>query len=269
MVRDAVFDEVVPLLDEAAIRFVVPRFRALADEEVEEKAPGELVTVADREAEAWLTPRLRALVPGSRVIGEEAVARDARLLDGVGRGVVWLLDPLDGTANFVAGRPPFALMAALVRDGEPVGAFVVEPTAGERWIAQRGAGVTLGGAPVRAPPPPPLPEARGAVLTRYLPRDFARHVEARRGRIGDVSPGLRCAGAEYPAIVRGAQHFALFWRTLPWDHVAGALLVTEAGGHVARLDGRPYRAGDPGAGLIAAADAALWRELQRALVQTS
>lgn len=91
---------------------------------MEEKSPGELVTVADREAEAWLTPRLAALVPGSRVVGEEAVEADPSLLEGLEGGVAWLLDPVDGTSNFARGEARFAMMAALLRDGEALAAWM-------------------------------------------------------------------------------------------------------------------------------------------------
>src|SRR5690606_22206784 len=244
-IADALFDAVPALLDEAAQRFVMPRFGALQQADVEEKSRGELVTVADREAEAFLAPRLAALLPGSRVVGEEAASADASLLQSLDQGRVWLVDPVDSTSNFVAGRPVFALMAALLQDGEAIGAWVLQPVRGERWRAQRGGGTWCDGRRVMAAAEPLAPAGlRGAVLTRYLPDGLRTQIEARTGRIGHCLPGLGCAGEEYPAIIAGHQHFAMFWRTLPWDHVPGALLVEEAGGWVARLDGMPYRAGD-------------------------
>ena len=76
-------------------------------EQINEKTPGDLVTIADHEAEARLTEALAGLIPGSRVVGEEAVSVDPGLLDGLDQGCVWLVDPLDGTGNFVAGSPHF------------------------------------------------------------------------------------------------------------------------------------------------------------------
>ncbi len=98
-------DAVGQILREAAATTVVPRFRMLADHEIEEKSPGEVVTIADREAEAMITTRLQAMLPGVPVVGEEAVAADPSLIEAITTGpCVWLVDPLDGTANFAARR---------------------------------------------------------------------------------------------------------------------------------------------------------------------
>ncbi|MBX3626965.1 MAG: inositol monophosphatase [Rhizobacter sp.] len=261
------FDQVLPLLAEASERAVMPRFRQLREGDVIEKAKDELVTVADREAETIIEHGLLALWPGSRVVGEEACAANPALLQGLDRGMVWLVDPLDGTANFVAGRPVFAVMASLVIDGEAIGAWVLNPVSGERWRAQRGSGCFCNGQRMRVPDRSvPLHEARGAVLTRFLPAALKQQVEAKLGRIGQALPGARCAGVEYPAIVTGQQQFAMFYRTLPWDHVPGTLLLQEAGGHVGRYDGSAYRAGDEAVGLLSAVDEPLWRALRAALL---
>src|SRR6185437_792815 len=98
---------------------VMPRFEKLESGDISEKGPGDLVTVADIAAEHRLTPALRGLLPGSLVVGEEAVAADPAvlaLLDG--DDYVWVVDPIDGTANFAAGIPLFAVMVALIRRGE-------------------------------------------------------------------------------------------------------------------------------------------------------
>ncbi len=112
-------DEVGELIRQVAHDVVLPRFQHLAAGEVHEKAPGELVTVADQESERLLTTGLMRLLPGSVVVGEEAVAADPQVLRHLDdAGPVWLVDPVDGTANFAAGRDPFAVMVALQRDGE-------------------------------------------------------------------------------------------------------------------------------------------------------
>lgn len=266
-VPDSMFDQVLPLLAEASERAVMPRFRQLREGDVIEKAKDELVTVADREAEALIEHGLLALWPGSRVVGEEACAANPALLQGLDQGRVWLVDPLDGTGNFVAGRPVFAVMASLLVEGEAVGAWVFNPVSGERWLAQQGGGCHRDGQRMRVPAAAvPLGEARGAVLTRFLPHALRERVEAGLGRVGEALPGQRCAGVEYPAIVTGQQQFAMFYRTLPWDHVPGSLLLQEAGGHAARYDGSAYRAGDGGVGLLSAADEPLWQALRAALL---
>src|SRR5215213_7219723 len=91
--RSNVMDEVATIMRQAAAEAVLPRYRKLLAGDVEEKTPGEVVTVADREAEQIISPRLAALLAGSRVVGEEAVATNPSLMDGLDEGQVWLVDP--------------------------------------------------------------------------------------------------------------------------------------------------------------------------------
>lgn len=259
---------VVDILRQAATRIVMPRFQRLQHGDVQEKAKDELVTVADHESEAFIGAQLLDALPGSRVIGEEACAADASRLDGMRQGRVWLVDPLDGTANFVAGGVDFALMAALLDDGVAIGAWILHPVSGDVWTAELGAGAFCNGHRVQTTRSSrPAHELHGAVLTRFLPPELRERIQARAHRVAHCGSGMRCAGAEYPAIARDLQQFALFWRTLPWDHVPGALLLGEAGGHVARLDGSPYRAGDEVKGLLAAGTRAEWETVRAALLE--
>src|ERR1700709_1438740 len=158
-------DLVGALMAEAAERAILPRFRALARDEVEEKSPGELVTIADREAEAILTAGLAPLLPGSRVIGEEACAIDPRLIESLGEGIVWLVDPLDGTANFAAGRPDFAVMVALLRDGVTQAAWILNPLSGQLTRAELGSGAWIGDRRLHA-----APQVRGGKLRGSMGR---------------------------------------------------------------------------------------------------
>ncbi len=263
-------DAVSGLMREAAQQAILPRFRALATGDIEEKSPGELVTLADREAEALLTSALCALLPGSRVLGEEAASQDARLyglLDAPGD--VWLVDPLDGTANFINGSSTFAVMVALVRDGQTVASWMLDPLTDRMAMAERGGGATLAGARVRSPQEaPPWPATTGAVLTRFLPPDVRRQIEQRATGLGQIMPGLHCAGHEYPAVATGHQHFVLFWRLEPWDHAPGALFIHEAGGRAAYLDGSPYAPAQRRQGLLVAQNSAVWQSVSQALLAT-
>ncbi|HCA86274.1 MAG TPA: inositol monophosphatase [Streptomyces sp.] len=260
-------DDVTGILCEAAETAILPRFRALAEGDVEEKSPGEVVTVADREAEVLISRRLREVV-NAPVVGEEAAAGNPGLAVALRDApVVWLVDPLDGTANFVAGRPEYAVMAALVRAGETVAAWILRPVDGRVHIAERGSGAWRDGVRVRREPAPGEPaELRGAALTPFLdPRARAR-VEAAAPRFAALGPGTACAGVDYPRLLEGEQDFILFQRTLPWDHAPGALLLTEAGGVARRPDGSAYRPADPRSGLLNAADQACWNTVRPLLL---
>ncbi|UAK25181.1 inositol monophosphatase family protein [Sphingomonas nostoxanthinifaciens] len=245
------------LIRDVAQRIVMPRFRMLDPGQIEEKAPDELVTIADTESEAALTEALLRLLPGSRVVGEEACAADESLMGTIGAGEVWIVDPIDGTHNFAHGQPPFGIMIALAADGVTQAGWIFDPIAGRMCHAARGQGFFVDGAPIRSRPTGQVPPIAG-LSTKYLPDDFRADVEARaEGKLACV-PIPRCAAEQYPRLILGVNDVALFWRTFPWDHAPGALMVEEAGGRVARLDGTPYAPSQDGKGLLVAATPDLW-----------
>ena len=119
---------------------LLPRFRNLDAAEIEEKAPGDYVTVVDRESERQLSAALTALLPGSHVVGEEGVAADPALVERIADGRAWIVDPLDGTGNYTDGRTPFAMMVALAEDGIVQGGWILDPVTGRMCHAVRGGG---------------------------------------------------------------------------------------------------------------------------------
>jgi fructose-1,6-bisphosphatase/inositol monophosphatase family enzyme len=259
------------LLRQAAATVVLPVF-GRAEAEPTQKARGEWVTTADRAAEAMLAPALAALVPGSFVIGEEAASADPGLLSFPAPSHdVWLLDPLDGTANFAAGRAPFAMMVALQHRGETVAGWILDPLSGQLAAAERGSGAWLSGSRVRTPAElPALASLIGAASRRFLPQALAAHVVAAESDFAVLTGGTGCAGADYAAIVAGARDFALYWRTLPWDHAPGVLITTEAGGAARRVDGTAYLAADYARpGLLVAANDEVWQQARDRLVPES
>jgi fructose-1,6-bisphosphatase/inositol monophosphatase family enzyme len=234
----------------------------------EEKAPGELVSRVDREAERLLTEGLAELTPGLAVIGEEAASADPSSMQALcGKRPVWLVDPLDGTPQFLDGSPDHAIMLALVDRGRTVCAVVHQPQHGRTYTAELGSGAWRDGVRLRreAAHPGDLRRLRGAVLRRFLDDGARRAVEENEGRFGDLTPRSTCAGVEYPRIIEGQADFVLFWRTLPWDHAPGALLLAEAGGVAVRPDGSAYRPDDERSGLMAAADDGTARAVLTAL----
>jgi fructose-1,6-bisphosphatase/inositol monophosphatase family enzyme len=243
---------------EVAAEEILPRFRRLAESDIREKQPGQLVTVADEEAERRLSAVLPDILPGSIVVGEEGVAADPSRLDALwGKAPVWVVDPVDGTQNFSEGSPVFATMVALIRNRETLAAWIYDPIADRMALAGKGAGASLNGARLHVAPPPPITEMTG--------RLGAATAQKLKGRIGG-STYLRCAAHEYLRLVTGEIHFALYRRLFPWDHAPGELIVREAGGHAAYLDDQPYRAGDIHASLLLAPDRESWEAL-RALIQ--
>ena len=261
-------ERVAQLMRQTAAQAILPRFRALHVSEIEEKSPGEQVTAADREAETLLTAGLMALLPGSSVLGEEATSAQPDTVQRLsGHADLWIVDPLDGTSNFVEGKPIFSVMVALMRRGEAVASWMLDPLTDVLAVAQKDGGAWLGGQRITTPCAVPEDrDLRGAVLTRFLPPELRLSIEARSQHVGGITAGLRCAGHEYPAVATGAQNFVLFWRTEPWDHAPGALFITEAGGYVARLDGSPYVPLDGGKGLLVAQNRETWQAVARSLL---
>ena len=260
-------DQVGELIREVAATIVLPRFRHLASDEIKQKAPGDLVTIADKESEQALTRGLTALLPGSKVVGEESVAADPGVLDRLDdSGAVWIVDPVDGTNNFAAGKTPFAVMVALVRDGEPVAGWILDVVSGRLVVAEAGSGAYSDGVRVKTRTDDPGAAALGGVVSsRYLPPQLRTVAEANAGALGKVTSGRHCAGYEYPAVATDEQQFALFWRVLPWDHVPGSLIVREAGGTVLHLDGSDYRPADAERGLLVAANDDIWHTVRDTL----
>jgi fructose-1,6-bisphosphatase/inositol monophosphatase family enzyme len=258
-------EEVSALMRAVAADVMMPRYRGLAEAEIALKSAGEVVTVVDREAELRLHDGLAALGLGARIVGEEAAEEDPALLDGAGEGLVWLIDPLDGTANFASGRGPFGMMVALVENGSTVAGWMLDPLNDRLCHAVRGMGARCDGAVVRARPTG-APRPRAALGTHFLTPDRRARVHARADLDLNVVPVPRCAAESYPRIVRGEDDVALFQRILPWDHAAGALFVTEAGGMVTHWDRSPWRVGGRGVGVLAAASPWLWERAANILL---
>ena len=260
-------------LREAAHAEVMPRFRHLAASAVRMKAgPLDLVTDADEAAERAIATALRRAFPGALVVGEEAAAADPSLLAGLmAADLAFVVDPIDGTANFAAGLPLFAVMAAAIVRGEVVGAVIHDPVGDDSALALRGEGAWIQ-APdgrrqdLRVAAPATVAAMTGTASWRYLPA-------GQRATVCRNLPGLaatwdyRCAGHEYRLLAAGHCHFVLFYRLLPWDHAPGWLLHQEAGGYAALFDGCPYTVDAAGRGLICAPDSASWHALRAALLE--
>ncbi|MGF1455491.1 MAG: inositol monophosphatase family protein [Alphaproteobacteria bacterium] len=252
-------DRVSDLIRSVAAEEIMPRWRNLKRHEIHEKGPGDQVTDADLATERRLTEGLAALIPGSLVVGEEAVAADEAILGHLNDpGAVWIIDPVDGTANFARGTDVFCVMVALVKAGETVAAWIYLPVDDQMALAERGSGAVLDGVPFEPSAETDPHRMRGSVHVRYMPKEKGRFVRPRLSSFRS-NKEFYCAGHTYVHMARGDLDHALFWRTKCWDHAMGALIVTEAGGRVAFLDNTPYRPDIKGrTGLLATAQDETW-----------
>jgi fructose-1,6-bisphosphatase/inositol monophosphatase family enzyme len=266
--QSALLDKLGQVLREVAQTEIVPRFRHLAPSDVIGKPsvedPHDLVTAADRAAEAALTERLPALAPGSTVVGEEAVAADPSVLQRLrGSAPVWIVDPLDGTKNFAAGRGPFGTMVALVERGTLLASGIYLPESDRVFLAERGLGTYLDGVRIE-PRTPTSGVLAGTATVRLMPPELAAPVLARAATHRQIAPVV-CAAYEYTQIAAGLKDYTLYYRLLPWDHAPGALLVREAGGVVRHPDGRDYDLFDPSEPTLLSPDEPTWQRARAEL----
>lgn len=249
-------DQVSDLLKDVADTLILPRFGTLTSGEVQEKGPGDLVTIADREAETAISARLREADPDALVVGEEGVFADARILESLPNAAhAWVIDPVDGTRNFAKGRSDFAVMVAELRHGQTVRSWIWQPIFHDLFVAEKSAGVTRNGVALAAP----ATNREVPLGATYLPIPGEESAPVR------VMRSWGSCGIDYPKLITGEVDFLSYRSMFPWDHLPGGLMLTELGGRIATDDGSPYHAGTIGRRLLAAASDAIWDEAHQAL----
>jgi fructose-1,6-bisphosphatase/inositol monophosphatase family enzyme len=234
MTRKIDIDGVSALIRDVAAQEILPRFQSLSADDIHVKShPGDLVTEADVQAERQLTARLPDLLAGSKVVGEEAVFATPEVMTILfGEAPVWVVDPVDGTANFARGDEKFACMVALVDRGQTIAGWIYDPVHDVMWSGEQGSGVYC----------------QDQKIT--LSRDVT-DLSAMRGSLGPrpykptrkhFKTWLRHGSAahDYIALMKGRMQFASYNRLMPWDHAAGVMLYAEAGGKSRLLDGQAY-----------------------------
>ncbi|MCQ8241456.1 inositol monophosphatase family protein [Rhizosaccharibacter radicis] len=255
----------------AARSEIMPHFRRLDTDAVRAKTgPCDLVTVADEAAETVISEGLRRLHPGAAVVGEEAASADRSLLERlVDADLAFTVDPIDGTSNFAAGVPMFGVMVSALVRGEVVGAVIHDPVCDDAMMALRGEGAWLerpdgDRVDLRVAPPVSPDAMTGNASWRHLPPTLRDRVALSLPRVL-ASWDYRCAAHEYRMLASGHCHFLLFNGLMPWDHLPGWLLHSEAGGYGAHFDGSPFRPGTLDGGLLYAPDRDSWLALREVL----
>lgn len=264
--------EIAAVLREAAQLDIVPRFRKLAAGDIRTKSsPLDLVTEADEAAERRLTAALSARFPQAMILGEEAAAADPALLTQMLEAeLCFIIDPVDGTANFAAGVPLFGVMLAAVHQGETIAGWIHDPMGDDTVIALRGEGawvetVAGGRQDCRVAPPAPLGGMVAAVSWSYLPQERKMHLLPRLTQLAGTL-NFRCAAHEYRLAATGGLHALFYNKLMPWDHAAGVLIHAEAGGYAAQFDGSAYSPRKHAGGLICVPDREGWLALREGLL---
>jgi fructose-1,6-bisphosphatase/inositol monophosphatase family enzyme len=264
--------DLAAILRAAAKAEIMPRFRRPGNGDVRQKTgPLDVVTEADEAAERAIGAAIARRFPAAVVVGEEATSADASRLGLLAvADLAFVVDPIDGTANFAAGLPLFGVMAAAIVRGEVVAAAIHDPVCDDTALALRGEGAWME-APdgrrtdLRVAAPAPPGEMTGNVSWRLLPEPLRARVCANLPRLAGVWE-YRCAAHEYRMACAGYCHLLFFNRLMPWDHAPGWLLHREAGGYSARFDGSAYSPLHTDGGLICTPDRASWEAVREVLV---
>jgi fructose-1,6-bisphosphatase/inositol monophosphatase family enzyme len=229
--------KVEDIIRHVAATEVMPRFQNLAAGDIREKNPGDFVTVADEASEKALSQLLRELLPGSDVVGEEAVAKDLRVLEKLkGDAPVWVIDPIDGTYNYSHNRSTFGILVALVHRGITTHGFAYDAPGDRMAVAELGAGATLNGRKTAL-------AQRGNDLAGLVCQGGgaqAWHFDKIRPLFKQVV-NHRCSLHDFMDVYTGAADCVVHInRATPWDHAANVLISGEAGGVTTILDGEVY-----------------------------
>lgn len=244
--------QVLQVLREVGEEVVRPKFRALNDGDIEQKAPGDFVTVADRAAEVAIVTRLKQLAPDALFVGEEDTFASERALRALPTAsLAYTIDPIDGTSNFVNGRREYAMMIAEVRSGVTTRAWIWQPEYERAYVAERGAGLYRDDQRVA-----PIVRDR-APLGCASNRRY--HGQTGGGLISPVIGSAWSAGFDYPNVLDGVTDYVYYRKLKPWDHLPGALMLAEVGGVSRTRDGVDYTAATDTQHLIAAATPQIWQ----------
>ena len=211
----------------------------LAPEQWSEKGRADFVTEVDRESERLIAETLHAAFPGSAIVGEE-LTPSAAGAGSLPAGLAWVVDPLDGTTNFLHRFPCYAVSIGALVDGEPLAAVVQHVSRGIRYQATQGGGAWQDGTPLAVST---VREPRHALIGTGFPfknMDQLPLYQAQFAAVSGAAAGVRRPGsAALDLCDVAAGRFEGFWELLlaPWDVAAGTLIIREAGGLVTGLAG--------------------------------
>lgn len=208
------------------------------------KADKSFVTDTDYASDQLIQSHIRGVFPDHVILSEEM---DGALEKRIGDEPTWVIDPLDGTSNFIAGIPIFGITIAFVEGGEAKLGLIFDPIHNELFVAQAGEGATLNGEAIHVSS---RDEARGAMLFAgrgYKDRDQERHgkIIYALERETTYFRRLGCASVMLSSVAAGRADSVIMTGSKPWDILAGALLVREAGGQATDYCGDPWVPNSP------------------------
>ncbi len=256
-------EKIGALMKEVAEEEILSSFRNLKEHEVILKSEGDFVTKADLAAENLLTTKLKDLYPGSLITGEEGIAASPSKLDELLKAPLgFLIDPIDGTNNFIKGDERFAVMIVALQCGETVASWIYLPVSGKMAMTEKGSGAYLDdNKTILMDAPQEITDIIGAAHLNRMPAELRDAARKNIKKFKENAPAF-CAGYDYIRLLESKIHFSAYSSTLLWDHLPGTLLFQEAGGYVRQFDGKIYSSLNDGEGLLSASDEATWHKIK-------
>lgn len=263
-------DRVTAIIRDVAEEHILPRFRNLGAGDVAYKKGDDPVTIADKEAESALSTRLSGLLKGSKVVGEEHFSANPGILESFFcESPVWIVDPIDGTRNFVKGNTEFGVIVALAEQNQTIAGWIYDPTSTEVITVEKGAGAFYKGKRLKVLSAAPLQNMRSFLGSRLV--DAYKKSSVAKG-LWPFVERMGVSSHSYPRMVIDGAHFgknepqfharASLYYTTPWDDAAGILTHQEAGGYSAYWDGTPYQPSGMGRGIALTPDKQSWHEFK-------
>lgn len=250
---------------------LLPAWRQGSSLQVTEKSPGEMVTAFDIESQRFLRSELGSLYPDAGFLGEETLEEGEP--DTPDRHqALWVVDPLDGTQEFIAGRLNFAVMIAFVFQGKVCGAWIVTPESLPSGIVSSRLAWTFAGGPVMLdgrsffPPVRSMgPRPAGILGTKYFNPVLGKNLKDSAGKSGSfIGPGS--AGVDILSVAEGRADYAIYSRTLPWDFAAPLYWGGQAGLVVRRFSGAPVELKPGLTGLLCARTVEDWIRIREEII---
>ena len=242
-VDNKIRDEVTVLLEEVSRKNIMPFYKNLSAEQVYTKSsPTDFVTIADKECEKFLTKKLMQLIIGSKVIGEEASSENGISFSSFKDNIIWTVDPIDGTKNFVNGNEQFCSMVALLQDGKPKASWIYIPILDICYFASiKGVEVAHYGTEYN------ILDVKDKKTTstnvnclkycaslRYLEPDIKAVIKDKVKHLkNQVFVGS--AGIEAIMLAKGQIDFMFYSVTTPWDHAPVDMFCRAVGGKAGQI----------------------------------
>ena len=252
------------LLIETSKNIILPKYKSLKNNEIKTKdSSNDYVTIADEEAEKFLTKNLKNILPLSHVIGEESVYSNKDILKKLDeKEPVWIIDPIDGTSNFISGIDKFYIIIALVINNNTIMGWIHNPISNETAWGYKGYGTWIDNKKISI-------EKNNKKLIDNKAAIYHKSLIDYKNKFKYIKYN-GSAAHEYISLIKNKIQISCFSRLLPWDHAAGILLHKEAGGYSALLNSREYfpNSKNPG-GILSTPTSDIWNSVRSLMKNNS